>query len=90
MNIKYEIEKETNAVKVFYDESTVPSLYQPHYPDGTPWADVDDATAWAELYVASVVDESAPYAPNSPGIPGEPKPTPEQIAEWEAARAARQ
>jgi hypothetical protein len=86
MAMRYEIEEGTNAVKVFYDDSDVPSLYQPDYPDTTPWEDADEATAWAELYIASVEDPDAPYAPIGRGIPGEAKPTPEQIAEWEAQR----
>lgn len=87
--LRYEIEEGTNAVRVFYNDSDVPSLFQPHYPDGSPWADAADATAWAELYVASVVDEAAPYAPNGPGQEGAPKPTPEEIAEMQAKMEAR-
>lgn len=86
--LRYEIEEGTNAIRVFYNDSDVPSLFQPHYPNGEAWADAADATAWAELYVASVLDADAPYAPNGPGEEGAPKPTPEQIAEWEAQRNA--
>jgi len=81
MKTKYEIEEETNAVKVFYENSDVASLYQPNYPDGSPWADAEDADNWAKLYIASIEDEAAPFAPAGPGMLGEPKPTPEQIAE---------
>ena len=31
-----------------------------------------------------------PYAPNSPGEPGQPKPTPEEIAARQAEMEARQ
>ena len=89
INVRYEIVAGTNEVEVFYDDSDVPSLRQPNYPDQTPWADAADAEAWAKLYIASIVDETAPYAPNGPGQEGAPKPTPEQIAEWQAQREAR-
>jgi hypothetical protein len=84
MSIRYEIEDGTNAVKVFYDDSTVPSLYQPNYPGGNKWADAADAENWAKLYIASVTDPAAPYAPNHPGEAGAPKPTPEEIAAMQA------
>jgi hypothetical protein len=84
MALRYEIEEGTNAIRVFYPDSDVPSLFQPDWPDMTPWADAAEAEAWAQLYIASVEDENAPYAPTSPGKAGEPKPTPEQIAEWQA------
>lgn len=84
MALRYEIEEVTNAVRVFYPDSDVPSLFQPDWPDMTPWADKAEAEAWAQLYIASIEDESAPYAPTGPGKAGEPKPTPEQLAEWMA------
>jgi hypothetical protein len=89
MTLRYELEEGTNAVKVFYDDATVPSLYQPHFPNGDAWADAAEATAWAELYVASVTDEAAPYAPNARGEEGAPKPTAEEIAAMKAEMEAR-
>jgi hypothetical protein len=83
MALRYEINEETNAVSIFYLDSDVASLFQPDWPDETPWADAAEAEAWAQLYIASVEDEDAPFAPTGPGVAGEPKPTPEQIAEWE-------
>lgn len=55
------------------------SLYQPHYPSGEVWNDAAEAEEWAKLYVASVEDEAAPFAPNKRGEAGIPKPTPEEI-----------
>jgi len=89
MLVKYEIEDVTNAVKVFYDDSTVPSLYQPNWPGGEAWADAAEAESWAKLYIASVEDESAPYAPGARGEAGQPKPTPEEIAAMQAEIEAR-
>lgn len=89
MSVRYELEEGTNAVKVFYGDSEVPSLYQPHWPNGEIWADAAEADAWAKLYIASVTDESAPYAPNARGEEGAPKPTPEEIAAMRAEFEAR-
>lgn len=86
MSLRYEIEEGTNAVRVFYPDSDVPSLFQPDWPDMTPWANAAEAEAWAQLYIASVEDENAPYAPNSRGIPGEAKLTAEQKFLLEEAR----
>jgi hypothetical protein len=88
MALRYEIEEGTNAVRVFYPDADAPSLFQPDWPNQTPWADAAEAGAWAQLYIASVEDEDAPYAPNGPGEAGRAKPTPEQRAAIEAAQAA--
>jgi hypothetical protein len=87
MTTRYEIGS-ANAVKVFYDDATVPSLLQPHFPSGEAWADAAEATAWAELYVASVTDEDAPYAPLARGEAGRAKPTAEQKTAIQAAQKA--
>jgi len=89
MSVRYEIEEVTNAVKVFYDDSDIPSLYQPNFPNGEIWINAEEATAWAELYIASIIDESAPYAPNGRGEVGAPKPTPEEMAAIRAEIEAR-
>lgn len=88
MTIRYELEEGTNAVKVFYPDSDVASLYQPTWPNGDAWADSAEATAWAELYLASLNDELAPFAPNARGEAGKAKPTAEQRAAITAAQAA--
>ncbi len=89
MTIRYELEEGTNAVKVFYPDSDVASLYQPTWPNGDAWADAAEASAWAELYIASVTDEAAPFAPNARGEEGAPKPTAEEIAAMQAEFEAR-
>lgn len=85
--MRYEIDTD-NAVKIFYPDSDVASIYQPHWPNGESWIDAAEASSWAELYIASVVDESAPYAPNARGEQGRAKPTAEQKAVIEAAYQA--
>ena len=89
MTVRYELEEGTNAVKVFYPDSDVPSLYQPHFPNGDVWVDAAEASAWAELYLASINDENAPFAPNARGEEGAPKPTSEEIAAMQAEFEAR-
>ena len=86
MALRYEIETGTNAVRVFYPDSDAPSLFQPDWPNQTPWTDTAEATAWAQLYIASVEDEDAPFAPNGPGEAGKAKPTAEQRAQIKAAQ----
>jgi hypothetical protein len=87
MTARYELDAD-NAVKVFYPDSDVASLYQPNWPNGDAWADAAEAVAWAVLYLASINDEDAPYAPGARGEIGRAKPTAEQKAAIAAARAA--
>lgn len=89
MTLRYELDAD-NAVKVFYPDSDVASLYQPTWPNGDAWTDAAEASAWADLYLASINDEAAPYAPNARGEAGAPKPTAEQKAAIEAAQALMQ
>lgn len=84
MSIRYEIEENSNAVKVFFDNSEVPSLYQPHYPSGEVWNNAKEAEDWAKLYVASIEDLNAPFAPLKRGEAGKPKPTLEEMQKIEA------
>lgn len=84
MSYTYTVEEGTNAVRIFENGSDVPCIFQPDYPNTTPWEDAAAAAAWAELYIASIEDEAAPFAPAGPGIPGEPKPTPEEIEAMKA------
>lgn len=50
--ITYEI-TENNEVLAWNSElvQTEPFLYQPHYPDGTPFESKEAAQAWAEKWV---------------------------------------
>jgi len=88
--MSYRIEiKEGNVVEVFDDtaEHGLPFLRQPNWPNQAPWSDAAEASAWAEMLLEAMIDADAPYAPNGPGQERQPKPTPEQIAEWEALRS---
>ncbi len=76
--MRHEI-NELNEIRVYADGEDVPFLFQPDYPDTTPFADRADAEEWLRLYLLSLTDENAPYAPSSPGVAGEPKPTKEEL-----------
>ena len=51
MSVRYEILSD-NTIEVFYDDATVPSLRQPHWPNGDAWEDAAEAESWAKLYIA--------------------------------------
>jgi hypothetical protein len=89
MTLRYEIDSD-NAVRVFYPDSDLPFLYQPTWPNGDAWINSEQSSAWANLYIESIDNESAPYAPDEPGKVGRPKPTAEQIEKLEAARTLTQ
>lgn len=88
MNYRYEVDS-NNAVRIYVNDSQVPMLFQPTWPNQTPWASSEEASQWAELYIAAATVADAPYAPAGPNIAAVPKPTPEQIAERKANIEAR-
>lgn len=75
-----------NTVEIFSEGSDVPFLRQPTWPNQEPWENEAEALSWAEMFVEAIEVEDAPYAPVGPGLERQAKPTPEQIAEWEALR----
>jgi hypothetical protein len=72
MNFRYEIDK-NNAVWIFVDGNEVASVFQPDWPDTTPWANKAQAEAWAKAWIKSMTDPTAPFAGNSPSKPTEPR-----------------
>lgn len=75
MDIRYEID-ENNAVRIYSDEQEAPMIFQPDYPNGDAWT-LEQATAWAEAYVAYATDETAPM----PGPSAEESTTPRPVFE---------
>lgn len=68
MKIRYEVNAD-NAVLAWNDDlvQTEPFLFQPHYPDGTPFKDAADAQAWADAwYQFFISPETSPEPPVSP------------------------
>jgi hypothetical protein len=70
---------ENNTIEVFGEGETVPFLSQPNYPNGDSFDTREEAETWAQLFIEALVNEEAPYAPIGKGIPGEPKPTKEEM-----------
>lgn len=75
---RYEIDND-NAIRMwdseFPNEDDAPFLYQPHWPNGTPWADAEDAKNWADVYVESMIDHSSEFVPgNDPDNHPMPRP----------------
>ena len=83
---RYTVDPTTFTVEIFNDTQEQPFLRQPTWPNGAAWESAESAEEWAQLFIASIEDELAPFAPTIPGEPGQPKPTPEQIAQWIAER----
>ena len=86
---RFEIDS-NNAIRIWDNdnpnENDAPFMFQPDFPDTTPWADAAQATEWAEVFIASLVDpESEFVAGNSPdthpAIRPEPEPEPEETPE---------
>jgi len=74
--MKYEID-EQNAIRVYNEGETVPFAYQPDWPDTTPWADADEAKAWAELLIESMQNPDSEFIPGvSPDKHPRPRPEP--------------
>lgn len=46
---------ENNAIRIWiaddYNAGNPPFVFQPEYPDKTPFASVEDATSWAEQFI---------------------------------------
>ena len=52
-----------------------PFLIQPDFPDFTPWESESQATDWAEVFIAGLIDpESELVAGNSPDTHPAPRP----------------
>lgn len=71
-NYRYEVD-ETNAVRIWNAadaEDAAPFLFQPDWPDTTPWASEEEAREWATTYIEALDDpESEFLAGNSPAEP---------------------
>jgi hypothetical protein len=74
--MRYEIDDQ-NCVWIYPSEtSEIANIMQPHWPDGTPWANPAEATAWAEQHILSQTDPTADYPGNTPAQPTISRPDP--------------
>jgi len=74
--MRYEVNPETYAIKIYNDGDDVPFQFQPDYPNGDKFDSVNEASAWAELSIAAHLPECLIHAPNGKGLAGEAKPDP--------------
>jgi hypothetical protein len=79
MGYRYEID-EKNAVRVYAEGETLPFLYQPDYPNGDAWT-AEQAEVWAETFLTSITDETAPLAGPSAEELTTPRPVVEPAVE---------
>lgn len=61
--MRYEIKD--NAVYGYAPTQVEPILYQPNHPDGSAWANDDDAKAWADAWLAHMADPENNAFPSS-------------------------
>jgi hypothetical protein len=83
-NYTFEVDTDNgNAVSIFVDTQEAPMILQPDWPDNTPWASAEEATAWAEVFIESLINPDAEVLPGySPDEPTRAKPAaPEAPAE---------
>ena len=52
MSITYTVNPETFLVEIFSPDQELPFIHQPDWPTGDPFESLEDATAWAEEFVA--------------------------------------
>lgn len=64
--MRYEIDKD-NAVKIFRNNEKIPFLYQPDWPDFTPWTNSEEAKNWAEVFIYGIENPDSKFIEgNSP------------------------
>ena len=63
--MRYEVDSETFAIKIYNDGDDVPFQFQPDYPNGDKFDSIDEASAWAELSIAAHLPECLIYAPKA-------------------------
>jgi hypothetical protein len=79
MKFRYEIDK-NNAVWIYADSNKVASVFQPDWPDTTPWANKAEAETWAKNWILAVTDETAALPGNNPSEPTVPRSVPVEPA----------
>lgn len=73
MHLSYTVDNTNFAIRIYSDIQIEPIIYQPDWPNGSPWSSKQEAETWAGLCILSIEDPNAPYAPAGPGLSGEPK-----------------
>jgi hypothetical protein len=81
---RYRFEIDTdNAIRIWDNvtigEQGAPFMFQPDWPDVTPWASLAQATDWAEVFIASLENPESEFVAgnsheNHPALRPEPEP----------------
>ena len=79
---RFEVDN-TNAIRIWDtetpNENDAPFLFQPDWPDVTPWDSAEEASDWADYFIAALVDpKSELIAGNSPDTHPSIRPEPDQ------------
>lgn len=74
----YAIAKD-KTVEIFNDNSTEPIIYQPYFPNGEVFESDEEALAWANEYIESVVNPDALFARHGRNEERKVKPTKEEL-----------
>lgn len=74
-DLTYEID-DFGAVVIYSSEVAEPVIYQPTWPDNTPWSE-GEAELWAEAQILAMTDETAPLAGVTPSEPTRVRPVEE-------------
>ena len=64
--MNYEV-NEANSLTIFFKETAL--LVQPCYPNGEAFESREAAQSWAEAFIASYDDETAPWPNSGQGTP---------------------
>lgn len=67
MDYRYEIDAD-GALWFYDDVNPEPFMFQPTWPDLTPWGK-GEAKKWAEVLITSLTDETADLPGNNPDEP---------------------
>jgi len=70
-NFTFEID-DNGAVLLYDGVNPEPFMFQPNWPDGTPWGS-GEAEAWAAQVILSLTDPEAQDAGDNPESPTKPK-----------------
>jgi hypothetical protein len=79
--MRYEIDNDSFAVKIYDGINPEPFWFQPDYPNGDKFNTYTEAEEWAKLAILSQDSSYEFFAPNGKGIQGERKPTEAQLLE---------
>lgn len=75
----YTIDNETFAITFYDGVNPEPFQYQPDYPNLDKFDSYEEAEEWAKLAIKSHDPKYGFFAPNGKNIPGEAKPTEEDV-----------